>query len=336
MEQIEKPMEKLKVNLTYRTYQTLLGDMETFGFLKPSGEVNRNAFLNQLIEVMHERAALAKEIRRQTYQQALDEAGMGEDSSPLAEALSGLEMPLVSLTLVGPLVHSFSFRPEERLQSLFLAIEENELDGSTLSAYFRSLFDQYALLPGAEREALFFQEAIAKTKKAIHEGRKLILLIGKGKSQLLSPVGLAVSRDGEANFLLGYNEKGKLASYHLYKLGRLSLSKEGFLLSQEEIEEAKKVGKTNPSFVAGGYIEAKVKMNKEGRRLYRSIKLNRPEIVKEEGDVFTFEGDAFQLFSHFNRFGASAIVLSPKDLRQKLLGYYRWGLSGYKKSVETS
>ena len=41
--------DKIKVNLSYRDYYSLLNDMEAFQYVKDNGELKQNQFLNQLV-----------------------------------------------------------------------------------------------------------------------------------------------------------------------------------------------------------------------------------------------------------------------------------------------
>lgn len=76
---------------------------------------------------------------------------------------------------------------------------------------------------------------------------------------------------------------------------------------------------------AGGGIEIganqEVTLCLNGKVLFEKIYLYRPTPVKIEGDIYTFECSANQVLYYFERFGDSALILSPKRLGISMRNY---------------
>lgn len=320
-------MEKIKVNIAFRTRQVLDNDYENYGPF-PS----RNAFLNRLIAEAYLREQEENEAQRSCFEGVLLEEGLAKAKAKvLAEKLSALHDPRVSLTVEGPLSESVSFRPEPSYEDIYDAIEENCLSSMTVSAYFRALLDSYANLPGAEREALLHRRNYLLIKKALALGKCIKLNQGSHK-ETIAPLGLYASKDGEYLYLAGFAPNRSPQRYHLHKLS-------GLVILQEdaphipEVESLRKAARSNPSF-PGEEVEATVRLTKEGERQLSKIRLNRPERLSIEGDISRFSGTFFQLFSYFCRFGKEAVVLSPKKLSDALESFHRRSFHAYRKAAK--
>lgn len=74
----------------------------------------------------------------------------------------------------------------------------------------------------------------------------------------------------------------------------------------------------------------KVKLTEKGKKLFNKIYLYRPTPVKIEGDIYTFICSANQLLYYFERFGDSALILSPKKLGLFMRNYYYFALKKYR------
>ena len=74
----------------------------------------------------------------------------------------------------------------------------------------------------------------------------------------------------------------------------------------------------------------KVQLTEKGKKLFEKIYLYRPTPVSIEGDIYTFNCSASQLLYYFERFGESALILSPKKLGIFMLNYYYFALKKYK------
>ena len=74
----------------------------------------------------------------------------------------------------------------------------------------------------------------------------------------------------------------------------------------------------------------KVQLTEKGKKLFEKIYLYRPTPVSIEGDIYTFNCSANQLLYYFERFGESALILSPKKLGIFMRNYYYFALKKYK------
>ena len=73
-----------------------------------------------------------------------------------------------------------------------------------------------------------------------------------------------------------------------------------------------------------------VQLSEKGKKLFQKIYLYRPTPVKIEGNIYTFQCSANQLLYYFERFGDSALILSPKKLGIFMRNYYYFALKKYR------
>lgn len=74
----------------------------------------------------------------------------------------------------------------------------------------------------------------------------------------------------------------------------------------------------------------KVQLTEKGKKLFEKIYLYRPTPVSIEGNIYTFNCSANQLLYYFERFGDSALILSPKRLGIVMRNYYYFAWKKYK------
>lgn len=74
----------------------------------------------------------------------------------------------------------------------------------------------------------------------------------------------------------------------------------------------------------------KVQLTEKGKKLFNKIYLYRPTPTSIDGDIYTFNCSANQLLYYFERFGDSALILSPKRLGIFMRNYYYFALKKYK------
>lgn len=80
----------------------------------------------------------------------------------------------------------------------------------------------------------------------------------------------------------------------------------------------------------------KVLLTEKGKTMFKKIYLYRPTPVSIEGDIYTFNCSANQLLYYFERFGDSALILSPKKLGIFMRNYYYFALKKYRTIYKNS
>lgn len=335
-------MEKIKINLSSTQYAKLMNDAQTFGFYKKENEeANLNSFLNTLIvnayKLRYEKERLIHDRLYQSFK------SLSPSNQTLAETMEYIN----SVANKGYLNRSnqnltsfISLRPNQEQATLFATIESEELafSNESMSGYLRSLIDDYLRLSGAEKESLLFPEEEKQILDALKNSRK-IKIKNAVTDFLLRPYYYDSNEEGSFNYVYGdVSDNGVLfpRSFHLYKLkDSMSLLPEYFSFSEEEKKGLETILKQDGIAYAGDQsVQATVIFNHTGYKMLKSIYYLRPNFIvndKTDSDKInvTLYGSAMNIFHYLSRFGSSAIVISPENLRKDLASFYHKANTAY-------
>lgn len=321
--------EKIKVNLSYNCYNLLLKDMESFQFMKQNNTANKNLFFNTLIRHMVEQRQKEYENTRAKLVQLL--SGKIQSEEIISELLAQIDDAVSAKNEdTSNRSHGYyiSFRPSKKMEELYDKIEYENLGSSTISKYYRNIFNAYSKLPQDVREEIIFHQQKETILKAIRLKRKLKITL---QNQILDfiPYALVKTEDEQYNYLIGCIRKAagiRIFSLHLYKLKSMFISKEGYSLSEEEEHSFDKVLVRGPREINARTVKTVIELTDKGVSLFKKMYLNRPIPDDIQGNTYTFTCSADNLFIYFSRFGKEAIVREPLNLKNQLKKFY---LSAY-------
>lgn len=322
--------EKIKISVPEKIYDLLRKDAKDFRILKPSGEENRNAFINRLVLNDYEAFSAADEKLHQSIRAALSilpEKYAKEAFPEVVKAIAGREhgekwgksVPL-------------SFKPTGATERATVYIENVLLRNETISAFYRRMFMSYAAKPKDERERIIHKSNYELLLSAIAEGRQVCLSLENGVVYNNASVyAVEASRDELFNYALLFSDK-KNRTIRLAKIRTVSL-----LAGSAQIPEAA-AGLFARQVAAGAQYPMystdrdpiRVQLTEKGKFLFEKIYLYRPVPVSVSGDVYTFDCSANQALYYFERFGSEALILSPKRLGIFMRNYYYFALKKYR------
>ena len=151
------------------------------------------------------------------------------------------------------------------------------------------------------------------------------LLIRKVK---VSPYHIGSSDLEIANYIFCYDY-----SEEKYKNYKLNYLKQVYTTSEigkwEDEKYIKDVIKNFDPFLSKGQI-IKIKLSENGKKLFKAIKINRPKLVSENGDIFEFEASEEQIKRYFTYFLDDATVIEPIELKEWFIEKYENALKNLK------
>lgn len=321
--------EKIKVNLSYNCYNLLIKDMESFQFMKQDNTTNKNLFFNTLIQHMVEQRQKETEEAREKLIKLLE--GPFQKDEIIDEILTQIDDAISAKNEdTSNRSHGYyiSFRPSKKMEALYDKIEYENLGNSTISKYYRNLFNAYSKLPQDMREEIIFHQQKETILKAIRLKRKLKITL---REQMLDfiPYALVKTEDEQYNYLIGCIRKKvgiRIFSLHLYKLKSMFISKESYSLSEDEEQAFDKVLIRGPREINARTVTTVIELTEKGVSLFKKMYLNRPIPDSIQGNIYTFTCSADNLFIYFSRFGKEALVHKPLHLKNQLKKFY---LSAY-------
>lgn len=323
-------MEKIKISVPEKIYELLRRDAKDFRILKPSGEENLNAFLNNLVVNFYEEFTANEESLREKVKNALSKIPEKYAKEAFAQVMNAF-VKQDKVEGYGKSV-ALSFKPTKVSESVTIYIENVLLKNEALSSFYRRMFIEYAKKLKNEREKIIHKQNYELLLNAIKDGMMVCLSLDSGEVFTHASIyDVASSKDELYNYVLYYCDKGN-KTVRLAKIKTVSLLSQNAKIpqvSQEMFARQVKVGAQYPIYSTDDE-PIKVQLSPKGKSMFDKIYLYRPTPICIEGDVYTFDCSANQALYYFERFGSEALILSPKRLGIFMRNYYHYALKKYR------
>ena len=321
--------EKIKISLPQSTLDLLKKDCDDFKVTKANGAPNMNAFVNTLIANFYESFSASEESLHDDIRQALVDVQdryrekIFEDIVKIFAKREHTDEKSST---------TFSFKPTKQSDKATTYIQHVLLNSESLSSYYRRLFVAYSQKTKNERERIIHCDNFSTLQKAIKKGVKVCLCLKSGDVMNNTTVyAVAPAKDELFNYVLAYTGKQN-TTIRLASIKSVSL-----LPHKAEIPDLNRSLFDRQLACAAQYPmyttddePIRVQLTEKGKKLFNKIYLYRPTPVSIEGDVYTFDCSANQLLYYFERFGDSALILSPKRLGIFMRNYYHYALKKYR------
>ena len=323
--------DKIKISMPTDTLELLKKDCEDFKVTKSNGAPNMNAFVNTLITNFYESFSASEENLHDDIRQAL-KAVQDRYKEKIFEEIVKIFAKRTEQTDGKKNSTTFSFKPTKVSDKATTYIENVLLSSESISSYYRRLFLAYSQKTKNEREKIIYSDNFETLQKAIKKGVKVCICLKSGEvMNNISVYAVAPAKDELFNYVLAYTGKQNATI-------RLASIKTVSLLSQKaEIPEACRTLFDRQIACAAQYPmyntddePIKVQLTEKGKKLFNKIYLYRPTPTSIDGDIYTFDCSANQLLYYFERFGDSALILSPKRLGIFMRNYYHYAVKKYR------
>lgn len=322
--------EKIKISVPEKIYDILRKDAKDFRVLKSSGKENSNAFINNLIMNFYEEFASDDERLRENIKSALLSIPENYAKKAFPEVMKAIAKREKEENL-GKSV-SISFKPTKASESVTVYIENVLLKNEAISSFYRRLFITYAKKLKNERERIIHKQNYELLLDAVKKGQQVCISLDNGEVYNdVSVYAIEPSKDELFNYALLFSNK-RNRTVRLAKIKTVSLLAKSVEIPEESKEMfARQIvaGAQYPIYPSDNE-PIRVQLSAKGRELFEKIYLYRPMPVSIEGDVYTFDCSANQVLYYFERFGAEALILSPKRIGIFMRNYYYFALKKYR------
>lgn len=322
--------EKIKISAPKSVYELLKKDCEDFKITKADGSPNMNAFLNGIVSNYYEEFAGTEEKLRDEVSKAVEIVPDRYRETVFLNTLKILTKKQSDSEDKQSKV--FAFKPTRNAEKAVIYIETLLLQNESLSSYYRRLFTAYSRKTKNEREKILFKENYTLLMKAVKKGVKVCISFAndnviKGASVYT----VCAAKEELFNYVLFYNGKQNVTA-RLASLKTVALLAEKSEIPEDNVALFKRQVECAPQYPMYNTDREpiKVQLTGKGKELFKKIYLYRPTPVGVEGDIYTFNCSANQLLYYFERFGDSAIILSPKKLGIFMRNYYYFAYKKYK------
>ncbi|MGM9554644.1 MAG: WYL domain-containing protein [Faecousia sp.] len=230
-------------------------------------------------------------------------------------------------------------------ETLDQLVNSNEADSyqGYAGRYFKAVIEEYCTKTTYEREEIYLQERHQIIQSAIKDAKELRLCLRTGENVWVRPYKICADDQFNYHYLVGLSRPNDRSgpwrefSHRVADLKKVAPSQYHSHISGDEkkrLEE--KLKKNGPQFMSDETAETiKVRFTEEGLKKYRRIQHLRPCERKEDAKasacscIKEFTCTRRQAEFYFDRFGADAVILEPKDLAEHLLKYYRAAAEAY-------
>ncbi len=323
--------QKIKISLSKNTLDLLKKDCEDFKIVKENGQPNMNAFINTLIVNFYESFSASEENLHQELKDALSIVPEYYKDKAFENVVK-IFAKRSTYTNEKTNSTTFSFKPTKSSEKALLYVEHVLLQSESISSFYRRMFLSYAQKTKNEREKIIHKENFELLQKAIKQGTQVCLQLKKGGvMKSVSIYSISPAKDELFNYVLLCDNQ------HNVTIRVASLKSVSLLSTPSRIPEENKTLFDRQIACAAQYPmyssdnePIKVQLTEKGKKLFEKIYLYRPTPVQIDGDVYTFDCSANQLLYYFERFGDSALILSPKKLGIFMRNYYHFALKKYK------
>ncbi|MEG2541111.1 MAG: hypothetical protein RSB59_05025 [Clostridia bacterium] len=214
--------EKIKLRITDYIARVLYNDCFAFNFVRDKESANVNKFINKLIPNLVSQRKKRRDIIHNTLSEALEYATDLKSQERLSRYMDTIfDKIYFADEEYRMLTEEIWIRPNKENIVVFDEIIESELAicQMDISAYLRSLLNEYAKLSQHQRELLLFSEEIELVNQSIATDR---LINFKYENQKCSMVAINFYSEylyDQSNYIIGYDTKTqKLKSIKLYKM----------------------------------------------------------------------------------------------------------------------
>ncbi len=324
--------EKIKITMPKSLIELLKKDCIDFKIQKENGAPNFNSFLNTLVANFYEEFSRDDETFHDEIRKAISIVPDYYKEKVFLDLIKTLNkpQPLEEKDKKSGIV---SFKPTKQTEKIVLYIQTILLKNESLSSYYRRLFSLYASKTKNEREKIIYKENYALL---IHATKKSLLACVQLTSNEIIPscsiFSVCPSKDELFNYVLLYN------GTHNITLRLASIRSVSLLSKKAEIPEKNQEYFTRQIACGAQYPIYNtddepiiVQLTEKGKKLFNKIYLYRPIPISIEGDIYTFNCSANQVLYYFERFGESALILSPKRIGVFMRNYYYFAYKKYKK-----
>ena len=322
--------EKIKISAPKSVYELLKKDCEDFKITKPDGSPNMNAFLNGIVSNYYEEFAGAEEKLRDEVSKAVGIVPDRYRESVLLDVLKVFTKKQSDSENKQSKV--FAFKPTRNAEKAVIYIENLLLQNESLSSYYRRLFTAYSQKTKNEREKILFKENYSLLMKSVKKGVKVCISFANNNViKGASVYTVCATKEELFNYVLFYNGKQNVTA-RLAAVKTVSLLAEKSEIPEGNADLFRRQAECAPQYPMYNTDREpiKVRLTEKGKELFKKIYLYRPTPVSVEGDIYTFNCSANQLLYYFERFGDSAIILSPKKLGVFMRNYYYFAYKKYK------
>lgn len=343
------------INISDLAWDIIDADLEEF--FSNETKSTYSTILNIIFKNFYDSANASVCLMLKEYKQNLQTKLNGINNSEVIERLIELEKArLLKIICDNKKPSKDNDRKKRKIRIDFSCTEllaestEKETYDDEIHHYTNAIFEEYARLPHCEREKIINKDNFDEFINAMQLQKKVRITktpyfnVKENKTiyttYFFSPFEIINDEHLNYTYIIGESEdidgnNKKIVSFRLTKIDKVKVyTSKSFHFSKLDIEKINKIKEKGISFMASDLEEIVVMFNKKGIEEYNNIKHMRPNAIKKEENIYTFNCSLTQARNYFFKLGSNAVILSPKSLRDDFIKKYKRAIKEYEKSNE--
>lgn len=321
--------DKIKIYISEEINDILLKDMEYFEFFKKDGSLNRNDFINTLVinyfDIYHQKQAndydLLKAILDESIEDELHSSSLAHDILNLTSTF-GSEGERSDIVI--------SLKPTKKSSGIIEYIQSECLEDISMSSYFRNMFSSYCQMPQNKREEIIFKDNFEAINEAIDKHRKLFFSTKRNPDKhIIEPYAIGHSKEELFNYVVSALDN-RTVSFRVSRMRNIRVLNQSTSFSEEQVVSFENTLKHGPQFAYDNREEICVKLSNRGIDLFERFYTYRPKPIRIVKNLYYFDCSPMQIIVYFTRFGKDAVILYPKEIRDKMYNFYSKALKEYR------
>lgn len=237
--------------------------------------------------------------------------------------------------------NSFSFRIDKNNIEYLVSEEgqaEKEYYKDNITFYFKAVIEEYAELPYAEREYIYYKELVDEIDMSVKDKKVLKIFLKKGRNEskkstikYMKVLGRYSDKEYLYNYVAGLMSDDRKG---IWSPGAIRLTS---MADCERLEQQAFISKENTElitvlmrkqgvqYLSAGSSDYKVvvRFTSRGEKMYQRVLHLRPLYVNRRKDrVYEFYCSKLQAESYFFKFGPEVRILEPVSLAEEFRSRY--------------
>lgn len=237
--------------------------------------------------------------------------------------------------------NSFSFRIDKN-NIQYLASEDGQAEKKyykdNITHYLKAVIEEYAELPYAERECIYYKEIVDEIDMSVKDKKVLKIFLRKGRNErkkstikYMKVLGRYSDKEHLYNYVAGLMSDDRKGTWspgaiRLTSMAGCERLEQPAFISKENAELITALmRKQGVQYLSAGSSDYKVvvKFTPRGEKMYQRVLHLRPLYInKREDKVYEFHCSKLQAESYFFKFGPEVKILEPVSLAEEFRNRY--------------
>lgn len=203
--------------------------------------------------------------------------------------------------------------------------------------FVNALFESFANLNDTERDKIIKKDIFKNINDSIKNKTIILIEMAHKQSYFIKPISIETHLNHTYVICKSCKKEDGINGTYINMNPKLSniisvtnTLKPCNISDKEKNNMLKKIKSNGAAYFYTNSEDIKIELTTEGVRMYKSVFHQRPIYKSLEGNIYTFNCTQLQAYNYFFKFGSKAKVISPQTLKDKFASQYEDAYNTYK------